>query len=122
MLPALKRELQLKELQAARDAGIDALATMYHSDQRELCAHERDWPFRIVNILEIVGAGMGFAHADHYKHLKITQDADAIMMECGDLIAAHRLDPSTARQVVIAGMIGDQPLALVGRDRAQSAS
>jgi Fe-S oxidoreductase len=114
MLPALKRELQLRELEAARDAGIDALATMYHSDQRELCAHERDWPFRIVNILEIVGASMGFAHEDHYKHLKITQDADAIMAECGDLIAAHGLDPATARNVVVNGMIGDQPLPLVG--------
>ena len=48
-LPAYKRELQLKELEAARAAGVDALAAVYHSDHRELCAHERDWPFRIVN-------------------------------------------------------------------------
>jgi heterodisulfide reductase subunit D len=114
MLPAYKRELQLKELTAARDAGIDALATVYHSDQRELCAHERDWPFRIVNILEIVGESMGLKQEDHYKHLKITQDADAILAECGDLIARHGLDHDTARNVVIRGMIGDQPLPLVG--------
>ena len=114
MLPAYKRELQLKELEAARDAGIDALATVYHSDQRELCAHERDWPFRIVNILEIVGASMGLRQEDHYKHLKITQDADAIMAECHDLIAQHGLDAEMARNVVIKGMIADQPLPLVG--------
>src|SRR3954464_10299994 len=113
-LPAYKRELQLKELEAARAAGIDALATIYHSDQRELCAHERDWPFRIVNILELVGQSMGFGHEDHYKHLKITQDADAILAECADLIARHGLDPVLARNVVINGMIGDQPLPLVG--------
>ena len=117
MLPAYKRELQLKELQAARDAGIDALATVYHSDQRELCAHERDWPFRIVNILEIVGQSMGLKQEDHYKHLKITQDADAIVAECGDLIARHGLDADTARNVVIRGMIADQPLPLVGDAR-----
>ena len=61
VLPAFKRELQLNELQAARDAGVDALVAVYHSDHRELCAHERDWPFRIINILEIVGESMGLA-------------------------------------------------------------
>ena len=113
-LPAYKRELQLKELEAAREAGVDAIATIYHSDQRELCAHERDWPFQIVNLLELVGQSMGVQHEDHYKHLKITQDADAILAECGDLIAEHGLDPVLARKVVINGMIADQPLPLVG--------
>ena len=61
VLPAYKRELQLAELEAARDAGVDALVAVYHSDHRELCAHERDWPFRIVNVLEVVGASMGLA-------------------------------------------------------------
>jgi heterodisulfide reductase subunit D len=55
VLPKFKRELQLMELEAARDAGVDALVAVYHSDHRELCAHERDWPFRIRNILEVVG-------------------------------------------------------------------
>jgi heterodisulfide reductase subunit D len=74
VLPAYKREVQLRELEAAREAGVDALAAVYHSDHRELCAHERDWPFRIVNILEIVGESMGFRHEDRYKNLKMTQD------------------------------------------------
>src|SRR6202008_4221307 len=49
VLPAYKRELQRAELEAARAAGIDALVAVYHSDHRELRAHERDEPFRIVN-------------------------------------------------------------------------
>ena len=57
----LQAELQLKELEAARAAGVDALVAVYHSDHRELCAHERDWPFRIINVLEIIGESMGFA-------------------------------------------------------------
>ena len=60
-LPAYRRELQQKELEAAEAAGIDALVALYHSDHRELCAHERDWPFRIMNLYEIVGASMGLA-------------------------------------------------------------
>ncbi len=58
-LPKFKAELQLKELEAARAAGVDALVAVYHSDHRELCAHERDWPFKIMNILEVVGESMG---------------------------------------------------------------
>ena len=112
VLPAFKRELQLNELNAARDAGIDALVTVYHSEHRELCAHERDWPFRIVNLLELVGASMGLQRQDRYKELKMMQDADQIIAECGDLIAQHALDPGKALEVVVKAMLGDQPLAL----------
>jgi hypothetical protein len=112
VLPAYKREVQLKELEAARDAKIDALAAVYHSDHRELCAHERDWPFRIVNVLELIGASMGLSEQDNYKRLKVLQDADAILADCHDLIAAHALDPAVAREVVIKGMLADQPLPL----------
>jgi Fe-S oxidoreductase len=117
-LPSYKKELQLKELAAAQAACVDALVAVYHSDHRELCAHERDWPFRIVNILEIVGESMGFTRADHYKNLKIKQDVDAILADSADLIASHDLDPETARKVVLAGMLGDQPLPLQGQSRA----
>jgi heterodisulfide reductase subunit D len=114
VLPAFKRELQLKELEAARDAGVDALAAVYHSDHRELCAHERDWPFRIVNVLEIVGESMGLRQEDEYKRLKIMQDADAILADCQDLIAQHRLNTDVARDVIVKTMLGDQPLPLQG--------
>jgi heterodisulfide reductase subunit D len=119
VLPAYKRELQLAELQAARDEGIDALVTVYHSDHRELCAHERDWPFRIVNILELVGESMGLHRDDRYKQLKITQNADLIIAECHDLIAHHSLDVEAARDVVVKAMLEDQPLPLKGGVVAQ---
>ncbi|MFL5050344.1 MAG: heterodisulfide reductase-related iron-sulfur binding cluster [Xanthobacteraceae bacterium] len=114
VLPAYKREVQLNELEAARAAGVDALAAVYHSDHRELCAHERDWPFRIVNVLEIIGESMGVHEPDRYKRLKIMQDADAIIADCRDLIAQHGLDAEVARNVVIKGMLADQPLPLAG--------
>jgi heterodisulfide reductase subunit D len=114
VLPAFKRELQLNELQAACDAGVDALVAVYHSDHRELCAHERDWPFRIINILEIVGESMGLRQDDRFKQLKIMQDADQIVAECLDLIAQHAIDARMARDVVVKAMLGDQPLPLKG--------
>jgi Fe-S oxidoreductase len=112
VLPEFKRELQRSELQAASDAGVDALITVYHSEHRELCAHERDWPFRIVNLLELVGESMGLHREDRHKQLKIMQDADQIVAECSDLIAQHALDVGKARDVVVKAMLGDQPLAL----------
>ena len=112
-LPEYKRGLQLAELEAAEAAGIDALVAIYHVDHRELCAHERDWPFRIVNILDIVGASMGLHHDDHFKRLKIMQDADAIVADCKDMMAAHGLDPAMAREVVVKAMLAEQPLPLV---------
>jgi len=113
-LPKFKRELQLRELEAARDAGIDALVAVYHSDHRELCAHERDWPFRIVNILEVVGESMGLSRHDRYKELKISQDAEQILADCSDLIAKHALDPGKVREMVVKAMLGEQPLPLKG--------
>ena len=89
-------------------------SAVYHADHRELCAHERDWPFRIMNILEIVGASMGLQQEDHFKRLKMLQDVDAIVAECQDLAAQHGLDADTARQVVQA-MIEEQPLPLQGK-------
>ena len=121
-LPDYKRGLQLAELEATEAAGIDALVAIYHVDHRELCAHERDWPFRIINILDIVGASMGLHHDDHFKRLKIMQDADAIVADCKDMIDAYRIDPEMARSVVVKAMLNEQPLPLVGQrlDRAKS--
>jgi Fe-S oxidoreductase len=129
-LPDYKRGLHLAELEAAEAAGIDALVAIYHPDHRDLCAHERDWPFRIVNILDIVGESMGLRHADHFKRLKIMQDADAILADCKDLMAANGVDPVLARNMVVKVMLGDQPLPLghspekwkpvVGKDHAQA--
>jgi len=112
-LPAYRSELQRNELLAAEAAGVDALVALYHADHRELCAHERDWPFRIMNIYEIVGASMGLHHDDHFKRLKIMQDADAILADCQDLVTRHGLDPSTTR-LAIQAMLDEQPLPLRG--------
>jgi len=60
----------------------------------------------------VIGESMGLSQHDRYKELKITQDADLIMRECGDLISAHALDAALARMVVMKALLGDQPLPL----------
>jgi Fe-S oxidoreductase len=110
-LPAYRRELQQAELLAAEAAGVEALVTVYHSEYRDLCAHERDWPFRILNMYEIVGASMGLHQDDHFKRLKMMQDADAILADCSDLVRKHGLDMATTRHAIVA-MLEEQPLPL----------
>ncbi len=114
-VPEHKRKLYRAELDAAEAAGVDALLAVYHADHRELCAHEREYSFRIMNVLEIVGASMGLVHDDRYKRLKLMQDADLIAADCEALAAHHGLDAATAREVIRA-MLADQPLPL--RERA----
>jgi hypothetical protein len=87
-----------------------------------LCAHERDWPFKILNILEIVGESMGLRQDDHYKKLKIKQDVDAIIADASDLMKRHGVDLDTARKVIVNGMLGDQPLPLQGAQAAPASA
>jgi heterodisulfide reductase subunit D len=115
-LPAYRRELQQNELDAAEEAHVDALVAVYHADHRELCAHERDRAFRIMNMLEIVGESMGLRQDDRFKRLKMLQDIDAIAADCGDLIARHGLDIESTR-AAIAAMLEEQPLPLRGGAR-----
>jgi heterodisulfide reductase subunit D len=113
VLPAYRRQLQEQELETAAAVGVDALVAVYHSDHRELCAHERDWPFRIMNMYEIIGASMGLRRDDRFKRLKMMQDADAILADCRDLVEAHGLDVETTRTAIEA-MLEEQPAPLRG--------
>jgi Fe-S oxidoreductase len=115
-LPAYRRELQRNELDAAARAGVDALLAVYHADHRELCAHERDYPFRIMNVLEVVGESMGLRRDDHFKRLKLMQNVNAIAADCQDLVAQHGLDVAATRAAIKA-MLDEQPLPLRGAAR-----
>ncbi len=120
-LPDYKRKLQRDELIAARDAKVDALVAVYHPDHRELCAHERDFPFRIVNLLELVAESMGLAQEDRFKRLKMLQDVELILSETRDLLARNRVAEDAARQSIQA-MLDEQPLPLTGGDGGRDAA
>jgi len=111
-LPAFKQELHRNQLQAAADAGVTTLAGIYHACHRELCSHERDWPFEVVNFLELVGESMGLERPDLFKRLKIMQDVDAVLQDSASLIEANKLDLDEARDIVLRDMLGEQPLPL----------
>jgi heterodisulfide reductase subunit D len=111
-LPAFKRDVHRKQLEAAADAGVTTLAGIYHACHRELCSHERDWPFEVVNFLELVGESIGLQRPDLFKRLKLMQDVDAILLDAAPLIEGNGLDLDEARDVVLRDMLGEQPLPL----------
>jgi hypothetical protein len=72
-------------------------------------------------MLEIVGESMGLSQVDNFKRLKLMQDADAIVEDCRDLIAAHGINADEARRLVETVMLAEQPLPLrKGRDAQPS--
>jgi Fe-S oxidoreductase len=111
-LPDYKREVHRTQLQAAADAGVTTLAGIYHNCHRELCSHERDWPFEVVNFLELVGECMGLTRPDLFKRLKLMQDVDAVLADAAPLLQANQVDLDEARAVVLTDMLGEQALPL----------
>jgi len=109
---AYKRDLHARELAAAAEAGVDSLVGVYHACHRELCAHEVTLPFRIVNFLELVGEAMGIERPDLFKQWKMMRDVDRVLADLGDRPEASSLDLETVRDVMVAHMLGEQPLPL----------
>ena len=101
-------------LEAAAAAKVDALAGVYHACHRELCSHETDWPFEVVNFLELIGEAMGIRREDSFKRLKKMQDADAILADVMDLVEKHGLALEEVRAVIEKDLLGEQPLPLRG--------
>lgn len=116
-VPAYKRELHARELEAAAAAGVDCLVGIYHACHRELCAHEAASPFKVVNFLELVGEAMGVEKTDLFKQWKMMQDVDRVLAEVAQQAAAVGLDLETVREVMVAHMLGEQPLPVGFRGR-----
>src|SRR5205085_4054210 len=100
-LPKYKRELVQRELAAVADAGVTALATIYHACHREICDAGDGRSFEVVNFMEILGEGLGLDSEDSFKRLKQIGDIDEIIAETAPLIEANRLDLDTVRDALL---------------------
>lgn len=109
-VPDFRRKLVAMVLQAAEEAGVTTLADIYHADHREFAGHSGQWPFEIINFMELIGESMGLHREDVFKRLKTMRDVDAIVADTTDLIDAHGLDPEEVREVVLKDIVGEQHL------------
>jgi heterodisulfide reductase subunit D len=64
---------------------------------------------------------MGLDYDDRFKRLKIMQDADAILLDCQDLVVKHGLDRDATR-LAIQSMLDEQPAPLRGATLLHSSS
>jgi Fe-S oxidoreductase len=100
VLPKYKKELLDREFQAAFDAGVTVLATIYHADHREICDAATGRSFSILNFMELLGQALGIDSDDGYKRLKQLREIDDIIVETAPLIEANRLDLETVRDAL----------------------
>lgn len=113
-VPGVRRDAHEEALEAAEAAGVTTLAGVYHACHRDLCSHQRDWPFEVVNFMELVGESMGISHPDLFKRLKIMQDVDAIVADSTEAMARQGLEPEEVREIVLRDMLGEQSAPLRG--------
>jgi len=104
-IPGLRQEIIGGLADAAEAAGVGTLVSVYHGCHRQMTDFEVDRRFEVVNILELIGDAMGVHETDVFKRLKFMRDADAIMADAGELIAANGLDPAETRDVVLKEMV-----------------
>lgn len=100
-LPEFKRSLVQREFQAAADAGVDTLATIYHACHREVCDAGNGRSFEVLNFMELLGEGLGIDSQDGFKRMKMIRDVDEIIAETAPLIAANGLDLDTVRDALL---------------------
>ena len=106
VLPEFKAELREREFRAAAAAGVTTFASIFHACHRELIAYQPQVSFELINFMELIGESMGLHIPDLYKRLRLLGDIDTIIADSADLIAAHRLDLDTVRDVLAQDLLG----------------
>jgi heterodisulfide reductase subunit D len=100
VLPQFKAELREREFRAAAEAGVTTFASIFHACHRELVTYQQQVSFELINFMELIGESMGIHIPDLYKRLRLIGDIDTIVADSAELIAAHRLDLDTVRDVL----------------------
>jgi Fe-S oxidoreductase len=98
--PAVWDDLVRDELDRARAAGADTLATIYHGCQRLLCRFEVERPIAIEHYLSVFARGLGIEFEDTYKKYVLWQDPARVLADSTPCQAANAVDPDRARALV----------------------
>ena len=87
-------------LDAAKGAGCDTVASIYHSCHREICVQEASSPISIVNYISLLGEAMGIEHPDIYKRFRLQADPQAAFQEVEPYVQAHGLNTDRVRKTL----------------------
>lgn len=106
LLPGAPEAMRAKLFSSAREAGVDAVLTIYHSCQYELCREEKNHPFAIENFMTVLGRAMGFEYPDRTKAYALYEDLHQVLADAGDMLRANGIDPERARGALKAAFFG----------------
>ncbi len=98
--PATWNGIALDEIDRARAAGADTLATIYHGCQRLLCGFEAERPITIEHYLSVFARGLGIEFEDQFKTYRLWQDPERVLAETTPCQQANGVDPARARAFV----------------------
>jgi heterodisulfide reductase subunit D len=94
-------QMAREEIDRARAAGADTLATIYHGCQRYLCVFEPESPIAIEHYLSVFGRGLGIEFEDKFKKYRLWQDPERVLAETTPCQRANYVDAARARAVVV---------------------
>ncbi|MEP9355587.1 Rid family hydrolase [Xanthobacter sp. KR7-65] len=98
-LEGVKKLTRDAAFEAATQAGVETLATVYHACHREIVSYSATVSFEIVNAIELIADSLGIAYHDSFKEFQMVQDLDQYIDERAEQIAHHRLSIDEARTV-----------------------
>ncbi|MFQ5693274.1 MAG: heterodisulfide reductase-related iron-sulfur binding cluster, partial [Nitrospinota bacterium] len=110
-LEPAKRALKEKLFSEARAAGIDTLATVYHSCYRELCGEEANHPFGVCNFISLVGEAMGIHHDALFQRFRLYGDIQRVLDESEPYMRSNGMDPEMVRDSLANILYGAPPPA-----------
>src|SRR6266851_1845857 len=93
--------MALDEVDRARAAGVDILATIYHGCQRYMCVFEAERPITIEHYLTVFGRGLGLEFEDRFKKFRLWQDPERVLEETTPCQRANNVDAARARAVAM---------------------
>ena len=121
VLPEFKAQVRSRELRAAAEAGVTTFASIFHNCHRDLIQFQPQVSFELVNFMELIGEAMGIRIPDLYKRMRLMGDVDAIVSDCADLIAEHKLDLEQVREVLVKEVFGGKaPARSVAAGRVEA--
>jgi Fe-S oxidoreductase len=94
------RELAKRMLEEAREKRLDVMATVYHTCQREFCAEELNYPFKVEHYITLVGRALGIDHEDRYKAYTLLADEEEIFSRARQTIDANHLETGEVRELI----------------------
>lgn len=93
-------ELVRDEIERARRAGADTLATIYHGCQRLLCGFEAEGRLVVEHYLSVFARALGIEFEDTFKKYRLWADPDRILDDMTPCQQANGVDPAQARAFV----------------------